>query len=672
MFGGARSSLVSVTFCFGQEFLKTANNCHWLIRLSRKRKLITSMGGIHPKTFSFASSVSSLSSSMKENTPSFAASTNKYNEYQKEDDDDNDNHDDQHTSSGKHQQDEKSTKSQRRRRIQEVLSAFWDMTKIYFYENSEGRWMFVGLVVLMILNSAVRVFFSYLARDFWTALSDQNVDEFFTILYQFLIALLILAPINVFFRFQKQRLAIRWRTWMTTRILTLYYQNQIFYKLERSIDTNPSSSSSQENEDENHVDSSTSTNHPNVDNPDQRITEDVRSFTQYSLSLFITLAMSTIDLAAFSVILYTIKPQLFVSIIGFATFGTVLTVVIGRRLVDLNYQRLTKEANFRYSLVRFRDNAESIAFFGGEYLESNIIQRRFASVIANAYEVIGTQRNLDFFTTLYNYLTWILPIVVIAPDYFAGVVELGVIQQSTAAFSHILDDLSVVINEFEGLTEFSASIGRLHQFLRQIQNLHPSSSSAQGDVTASATTPLLSIPKSNGHDHSDGGDDGRCCCGCCSSLLCCCFGTRKNSSAGSGDGIFKETKDIEAAPVTASSLSTKKSTTRLTIDLIESPTFMLQQPSSTSSNRLPPLCIQNLKLFTPDNSARILIANLNLQLEWNQNLLIVGASGVGKSSLLRAIAGLWTSGSGVIKRANRSDIYFVPQKPCKLCIFRCS
>ena len=188
---------------------------------------------------------------------------------------------------------------------------------------------------------------------------------------------------------------------MTDRVLYLYTSNRVYYKIGSEID-----------------------------NPDQRMAEDVSSFTGFSLSFFLTILTSTIDLISFSVILYSIRPQLFVAIILYASFGTFTTAKIGRSLIKLNFNQLQKEADFRYSLVRFRDNAESIAFYKGEDTEAKEVRRRLNKVVDNRKSIIGTQRNLEFFTTSYNYFVQILPIWVVAPLFFEGNIELGVVSQS--------------------------------------------------------------------------------------------------------------------------------------------------------------------------------------------------------------------------------------------------
>jgi len=223
--------------------------------------------------------------------------------------------------------------------LKKQAAAFWEMSLPYFKESKSGRWLFAGMVGLTLLNSGVSVTFSYVLRDFWSALSAKDAELFQSIIMKFGAALVVAVPVSTYYRFQREKLAIEWREWMTDRTLQLYYSNRVYYSLERGGE---------------------------IDNPDQRIAEDVRTFTAFSLSLFITVVTSVIDLVSFSTILYSIQPQLFGAIIGYALFGSISTTALGRKLIGLNFEKLQKEANFRYSLVRIRDNAESIAFYAGE------------------------------------------------------------------------------------------------------------------------------------------------------------------------------------------------------------------------------------------------------------------------------------------------------------------
>lgn len=145
------------------------------------------------------------------------------------------------------------------------------------------------------------------------------------------------------------------------------------------------------------------------------------------LTLFLTLAVSIIDLVAFSVILYLIEPKLFLCIVVFNACGTAVTKGIGKWLVWLNFDQLSLKANFRYSLVQVRDHAKCIAFFHGEEQEAQTIQQQFLHAIANTFELNWTNEIWIVYLTVQNYTTWILPLVVIASQYFQGMVELGVI-----------------------------------------------------------------------------------------------------------------------------------------------------------------------------------------------------------------------------------------------------
>ncbi|KAL3774175.1 hypothetical protein ACHAW5_008522 [Stephanodiscus triporus] len=498
-------------------------------------------------------------------------------------------------------------------RLREQFRSFREMASPYFRENRDGRRLLLAIVFLTLANSAVRVFFSYLARDFWSALQDKDADTFYDVMFKFLGAMIVLAPINVAYRYQRQKLAIAWRKWMTGRVLRLYFSNRVYYMLERRSSSSTSTSGVV-------VDANAAKSaHPNdetatreVDNPDQRISEDIRSFTEFSLSFFLTIITSVIDLVCFSFILFTIMPQLFIAILLFATVGTVLTVVIGKVLIRLNYEALRKEADFRFSLVRVRENSESIAFYAGENVEERETDRRFENVIDNMSLINVAQRNLDFVTTYYNYLTWILPIMVIAPQYFAGNVELGVISQASSAFGHILDDMSLIVNSFTDISQFSAGIARLHSFLGAIAKLDPQRVS---------TTSLLGL-------HVDE-NDGAILRG----------GERMSYTT---PAVAIRVKEVDPALDRLGTIS----------------------PGSFSSPSRPStiLSIDRLCLATPDNK-RLLILNLNLSLPSGKNLLIVGASGSGKSSLLRAIAGLWSTGEGEIVRPRSEHVYFLPQRP---------
>mmetsp|Transcript_4883 Transcript_4883/g.9676 ORF Transcript_4883/g.9676 Transcript_4883/m.9676 type:complete len:736 (-) Transcript_4883:1371-3578(-) len=503
--------------------------------------------------------------------------------------------------------------------VRKQARAFWEMAMPYFRESSEGRCLFGTMIFFCLLSSGLSVIFSFVLRDFWSALSERNEEAFRVMLGYFSGAVVAAVPVSVMYRYQKDRLALKWREWMTARILELYFKNRAYYGLESASRGRVGAAPPQVEElnPNDAVPENSSVHAPTaevgncgvspIDNPDQRVTEDVKSFTVFSLTLFIVFVTSGIDMVLFSAILYSIYPSLFYTILIYATIGTFLTYVIGKKLVRLNFTLLKREADFRYSLVRFRENAESIAFYAGELIEGKEVSRRLDRVVSNKQEIISAQRSLACFTISYEYLIQILPIVVVAPLYFAGTIQLGVVSQSAGAFFHILEDVSVIVTEFENLSAFSAGIDRLVSFLTAIR---------EADDHRSDISPLLEAPV----EISD-------------EKLPVDFGV---ANFGNTDGV------TDIGP-------------RISVVYTSE-----EQVNTTNSMHI--LTLEDLTLVTPDLK-RKLIRDLNLSLRKGQNLLITGMSGAGKSSLLRAISGLWSAGSGIIRRPTDKNVFFLPQKP---------
>jgi ABC-type uncharacterized transport system fused permease/ATPase subunit len=345
--------------------------------------------------------------------------------------------------------------------ISTQFALFTKMALPYFEEEKSARMLLAIVIAFTFLNSGVSVGFSYLSRDFYSALNAKDTAAFYPTLTKYAIALTGGTPVAVLYRFYREKLAVQWRSWMTQRVLDMYEANRSYYLLEMNSD---------------------------IDNPDQRITEDARAFTQVSLAFSITLITSVIDLVSFAGILYSIYPGLFAAIIAYSSFGTGMSLLLGRSLVATNFKQLQREADFRFSLVRMRENAESIAFYGGEALEMQEIKARLGKAVDNYFDLVTTQRNLELFTRAYQYMVQVIPAWVVAPLYFQGKIQLGVVSQAYGAFNHVLGDLSIIVNQFESISSFGAGIGRLGRFVENMEVPQLAAAAAgTGGVEAAAT-----------------------------------------------------------------------------------------------------------------------------------------------------------------------------------------
>lgn len=323
-----------------------------------------------------------------------------------------------------------------------LLALFGRLALPYWRSEPSARRDLAGLVVLALLQSGVSVMFSYVQRDFWTALNTRDLDLFYHQVQLFFLALLGATPVVVFYQYLRDSCSLRWRNWITSRVVSQYCTSRNFYFLEAD---------------------------PSVDNPDQRISQDLNAFTTESIAFILTLLVSSVDLVCFSAVLFSIYPLLFGVLLLYAATGTVATAFLGKDLISLNYQQLVREADLRYSLVRMRENAESIAFFQGETREKSEVMRRLSSAVDNMGAVINLRRRLSFLQTGYRFSIQVLPSLVVAPRYFAGAIQLGSVTQSFSAFQHILNDLSLVINRFDSLSQFGAGIDRLAEFVQALE-----------------------------------------------------------------------------------------------------------------------------------------------------------------------------------------------------------
>jgi len=409
----------------------------------------------------------------------------------------------------------------------------------YCWKHLRYHWrawsMLAVLLFLLLSASAMNVASSYVGRDLVTAIAQKEGSRYSHMLLLYGSVLAFTTPLVVFSHYARKKLALNWLRWLTHYFLDKYFHNRAYYQINSQ---------------------------PDLDNPDQRISQDIGAFTNTSINVTLTILTQIIDIFAYSWILWSISKPLVAAMIAYSVFGNWVTIGLSQRLVHLNFNQFRCEGDFRYGLVHIRNNAESIAFYGGEEPESSLVKQRFNEAILNSNQMIAWQRNLDFFSTGYNYFLLILPYLVVAPLYLDGQVELGVITQASIACNQVLGALSLIVSQFESLSAFAAAIHRLGTFSEALE------------------APKAKVPSPH---------------------------------------------------------------------MIE----------SVSENRL---ALENMTLQTP-NGERVLVKDLSVSVEAGKSLLIVGASGCGKSSLLRALAGLWDAGTGTVVRPKQEEMLFLPQRP---------
>jgi putative ATP-binding cassette transporter len=422
------------------------------------------------------------------------------------------------------------------------------------YWKSDEKWSARGLLLAVIglnlVTVALNVRFNTWNNDFYNALQEYDWSEFWRQLAIFGIIAFLYIIVAVYSLYLRQILHIRWRRWLTNRYLRDWLTNQSYYRIQLS--------------------------HATTDNPDQRISDDLDRFATITLGLSLGLLSSLVTLASFIAILWTLSGALVIpfgdgaiNIPGYMVFaaliyaivGTLLTRWIGHPLIRLNFDQQRYEADFRFSMVRLRENAENVAFYGGEAREFETFKTRFVRIVENWWGIIRRRKKLTWFTTGYSQLAIIFPLVVAAPRYFNKTIHLGGLMQISSAFNQVQDALSFIITSYTEIAEYQSVVQRLFGFHERLNEIARSLAEPQP----------IEIERS-------------------------------------GAGVEVDMLDI------------------------------------------------NL----PDGQT--LRPNISLSANPGQSLLVTGASGLGKSTLLRAIAGLWPFGRGRIRVAKGRSL-FLPQRP---------
>lgn len=343
------------------------------------------------------------------------------------------------------------------------LKSWWELTRDYW--RSEEKWRAWGLTAVIGTLSLAHVYILVLINKwynrFYNALQDFNRDEFFSALGEFSLLAGIFIIVAVYELYLQQMLEIKWRRWLTKKYLNNWLTNQTYYRLQLTDN--------------------------NTDNPDQRISEDLRLFTNYTLRLSIGFIKALATLTAFIAILWQLSGTLTIPVggsqwtisgymvwvaIAYAVVGTWLTHKIGKPLTKLNFDQQRYEADFRFSLVRLRENSESIAFYGGEAREGQAFMMRFGSVLDNFWQIMKRQKQLTWFTSGYGQIAIIFPILVAAPRYFAKEIQLGGLLQTSSAFGKVQDALSFFVDSYPLLAEWKSVVDRLTGFVHHMEKVN--------------------------------------------------------------------------------------------------------------------------------------------------------------------------------------------------------
>jgi len=345
--------------------------------------------------------------------------------------------------------------------IRSTLAAVWRIAAPYFY--SEDKWAGRGLLAAVIAIELAVVFLTVLFNRwnnvFYNALQERNQAVFTYQIGYFCVLAAFWIGLKVYQLYLNQWLQIRWRRWMTDRYLGGWLHDANHYRMQLLGDA--------------------------ADNPDQRIAEDTQRFVEQTLALGIGLLSAVVTLVSFVFILWGLSNEAPLHLFGkdiaipgylvwgaliYAVLGTTLTHLIGWPLVGLNFQQQRYEADFRFNLVRARENAEQIALLRGEPAERTRLLSRFALVVGNWIDIMQRTKKLTAFTATYSQASVIFPYVLVAPAYFAEKVQLGGMMQTASAFSSVQDSLSFFITSYRTLAEWQSVVARLSGFETAIEN----------------------------------------------------------------------------------------------------------------------------------------------------------------------------------------------------------
>jgi vitamin B12/bleomycin/antimicrobial peptide transport system ATP-binding/permease protein len=426
-------------------------------------------------------------------------------------------------------------------KINQLKKWYWLLA--YPYWLSAEKWKAFGILLAIILllasTTSLDGSLNKLGGDFITALSNRESGKFYQLLLLNVAFSIVFLTLKTLEYFALDKLGLYWRQWLTEYFLGSYCKKDSFYQ------TN---------------------NNPDIDNPDQRISEDIETFIDQNY-LIINLIETTIRGFLFIGILASINRYLVLFAFIAAIIEIVFSFIIGRVLTSLNYQNLKRQADFRYSLIQSRIHNESIALYGGEEREFSSISRLFTAAMDILHRMILPKSTLRVFGQFTSAVFGLIVVLILAPGFFRGEISIGDVTRSGTAFSSVLSSFTWIAENFQNLSLFAVVIKRLGKLQ---DSFHQQNSVAES--YQSNTISLDSLEQKNRFD------------------------------------------------------------------------------------------FVGVTLQTPDGK-RTLIEDLSVTVAPESSMLITGDSGIGKSSLVKAIAGLWNTGTGCIVRPKLEEIFFLPQRP---------
>lgn len=330
------------------------------------------------------------------------------------------------------------------------FSRVWQLASAYWRSEEKGMaWLLlIAVIAMSLVGVAISVWFNSWYRDFYNALQNKDLAAFTTLIGYFCGIAAVAILIAVYKLYLTQMLTIRWRRWLTEQHFAAWLAHKNYYRLEQAGYT---------------------------DNPDQRLAEDLNSFTDSTLSLGLGLIRNVVSLVSFSVILWGVSGSMeifgievpgymFWAALLYALVGSWLVHLVARRLIVLNNNQQRYEADLRFGLVRIRENAESIALYNGETNEQQRLMGRFNKVWSNFWELMKVQKRLTFFSSGYGQIAIIFPMIVAAPRYFAGKIQLGDLMQINSAFGNVQESMSWFIDAYASLAAWRATCDRILSF----------------------------------------------------------------------------------------------------------------------------------------------------------------------------------------------------------------